>query len=116
MHRVRIGLMTAAATAGLAAGLLGGAGTAVADDFTYLNDLRAAGVFIHKDAEPYVVQEAHRACRALHDGVPPEEVGSQFPVGSGVAPAPAPEVYLDILQSDICPHALSDRPAPEPAE
>ncbi|MBV0917203.1 DUF732 domain-containing protein [Mycobacteroides chelonae] len=100
--------------AGMSAGGLFGMGTAQANDHTFLDSLRAAGVFIHKDAEPYVVQAGHQACRDLRNGVPPEEVGSQFPLGSGVAPAPAPNVYVDILQSELCPNALNPAP-PQPA-
>lgn len=108
MDMFRTGIITGVAATGLAVGgLLSGAGAAHADDHSYLNDLRGVGVFIHKDAEPYVVQQGHRACRDLHDGVPPDEVEAQFSVGSGVAPAPAPAVYLDILQRDLCPWALS---------
>ncbi|OBJ74214.1 hypothetical protein [Mycobacterium sp. 1274756.6] len=107
MQTLRTGVVVGAAAAGLAlGGLFAGAGVAQANEYTYLSDLRAAGVFIHTDAVPYVLQQAFLACRDLRDGVPPEVVGSQFPVGSGVAPAPDPNVYLDILQRNMCPHAL----------
>ncbi|MGH3724300.1 MAG: DUF732 domain-containing protein [Mycobacterium sp.] len=113
MHKFGSRIFVGVAASGLAiGGLFGGTGTAHANDHTFLDSLRNAGVFIHKDAEPYVIQAGHRACRELHDGVPPEEVGSQFPVGSGVAPAPAPQVYLDILQSELCPNALNPAPPP----
>ncbi|ORX00136.1 DUF732 domain-containing protein [Mycolicibacillus trivialis] len=107
MHTLRTAIVVGATAAGLAGGgLLSGAAVAHANEYTYLSDLRAAGVFIHTDAVPYVLQQAFRACRDLRDGVPPDVVGSQFPVGSGVAPAPDPNVYLDILQRNMCPNAL----------
>lgn len=83
--RVAIGL----AAVGISVGSPFSAGIAQANDHTFLDSLRAAGVFIHKDAEPYVIQAGHQACRDLHNGVPPEEVGNSFPWGHGVAPAPA---------------------------
>lgn len=113
MNKFGTRVITGFAATGLAlGGLFGGAGTAHANDHTFLDSLRAAGVFIHKDAEPYVIQAGHRACRDLRNGVPPEEVGSQFPWGHGVAPAPDPQVYLDIVQSELCPNALNPAPPP----
>lgn len=112
MDKLRTRIVVGMAAVGMSAGGVFGVGTAQANDHTFLDSLRAAGVFIHKDAEPYVVQAGHQACRDLKNGVPPEEVGSQFPVGSGVAPAPAPNVYLDILQSELCPNALNPATPP----
>ncbi|MUM16206.1 MULTISPECIES: DUF732 domain-containing protein [unclassified Mycobacteroides] len=113
MGKFRRAIVISTATTGLAVGgLLGGAGIAQANDHTFLDSLRAAGVFIHKDAEPYVIQAGHRACRDLHNGVPPEEVGNSFPWGHGVAPAPDPQVYVDIIQSELCPNALNPAPPP----
>lgn len=103
-----VGVATTGLTIG---GLFAGTGIANAGgDLEFLNQLRAAGVFIHKDAEPYVLQDAHHACRELHDGVSPDEVGASFHVGPGVAPAPAPQVYIDALLDNICPNALGPRP------
>ncbi|TDZ79402.1 hypothetical protein DE4585_03145 [Mycobacteroides salmoniphilum] len=114
MDKLRTRIVVGIAAAGMSVSGPFAAGIAHANDHTFLDSLRNAGVFIHKDAEPYVIQAGHQACRDLRNGVPPEEVGSQFPVGSGVAPAPAPNVYLDILQSELCPNALNLAP-PRPA-
>ncbi|WP_195165442.1 DUF732 domain-containing protein [Mycobacteroides abscessus] len=112
MDKLRTRVVIGIAAVGMSVGSPFSAGIAQANDHTFLDSLRAAGVFIHKDAEPYVIQAGHQACRDLHNGVPPEEVGNSFPWGHGVAPAPAPQVYLDILQSELCPNALNPAPPP----
>lgn len=101
-------IIVGVAAIGLAVGeLFTGAGSAHADDTTYLNDLRANGVFVHKDAEPYMVSEAHHMCRDLHAGVPPDDVAAELPpVTSGVVVTIDPTELLSILQDNLCPHAL----------
>lgn len=93
--RIILGVAAAGMTAGA---LLTSTGTAQADDFNYLGGLRAAGVWIHKDAEPFTLKQAHRLCEKLRQGVPPDEVASEFPA------LPAP-VFLQILRDNECPDA-----------
>jgi hypothetical protein len=88
------------AVMGLAVGeLFTGAGAARADDYGYLGGLRNAGVYIHKDAEPYVAQQGHRLCYQLREGMSSDEVAAQYP-------ALDPAVFLSILQSQLCPDTL----------
>lgn len=98
---MRIGsrIIVGVAATGLTVGaLVVGAGVAWADDFTYLGGLRNAGIYIHKDAEPFEIQTGHRLCGQLRKGVPPEDVAAQYPALS------AP-VYLSILRDNLCPDA-----------
>lgn len=74
------------------------AGVAHADDSNYLGGLRAAGVWIHKDAEPFTVKQGHRLCQKLREGVPPDEVAAEYP-------ALPPGVFLPILRDNLCPDA-----------
>lgn len=79
MDKLRTRVVIGIAAVGMSVGSPFSAGIAQANDHTFLDSLRAARVFIHKDAEPYVIQAGHQACRDLHNGVPPEEVGNSFP-------------------------------------
>ncbi|OHU96892.1 hypothetical protein BKN37_22590 [Mycobacterium talmoniae] len=99
MDTLRTGIVVGVAALGLAVGeLFTGAGAAHADDYEYLGGLRAAGVWIHKDAEPYVVRDGHRMCGELRRGVPPEDVAAEFPQLD-------PAVFLSILRDHLCPDA-----------
>lgn len=101
MDTLRTSFLVGAAAAGLAVGaLFTGAGAAHADDYYYLNDLRAHGVWIHKDAEPYVVRDGHHMCGQLRNGVPPDEVAAALPQLE-------PAVALEILHDNLCPDAPS---------
>lgn len=99
MDALRTSIIVGVAATGLAVGgLFAGAGAAHADDYYFLNDLRGHGVFIHKDAEPYLVKQGHRMCGQLHEGVPPDEVAAGFPQLD-------PAVVLSILHDNLCPDA-----------
>jgi hypothetical protein len=87
------------AIAACTAALIATASPARAGDQSYINELRADGVFMIN--ENFWIINGHRMCGMLHDGVAPEILYNQF----GLQNAQGPQI-VGAAQHKLCPDTL----------
>lgn len=111
MDKLRTRVVIGIAAVGMSVGSPFSAGIAQANDHTFLDSLRAAS--LHPQGRR-TIRDSGRS-----PGVPgstqrrPARRGGQFlPLGPWRGTRSCPQVYLDIVQSELCPNALNPAPPP----
>lgn len=92
-----------AAVAAIAATLVF-APVAHADDQSYIDALRAAGLPILPWNEGKVISIGYTMCMEMRNGASPEVAGSQFGMYSGLFA----QRYADAAQHELCPDTLGN--------